>query len=228
MKGGERREGEREWVRTNTRKKLLFDKKNNATAYCNFVNRYFPNYKALKYHIENTKPSKITMCVNGGDFGLGCNAIHYLDLFEYMTNSNVKIIDALLSKSDTSNRRGTQYFELNGGIKGKDEKGNSLTITSISNSDTPVLLTYTLDDEIFQFNENDLQEFQFLKDTITNKKFNIVPTSLLSEQLIDDIYKNSSLLPTIQQIKNAHEELFKIFNPALGIKHKSNAICPVT
>lgn len=203
-------------------------KKNNATAHCNFVNRYFPNYRALKNHFEKTKPSKFKMNVNGGDFGLGCNAIHYLDLFEYITSSNVKIIDALLFKSDNLNRRGAQYFEFSGGIKGKDERGNSITITSISKSDSPVFVTYNIDDEIYQFSESDLHEFQFLNDRITNNKFNIIPTSLLTEQLIDDIYKDSSLLTTVQQTKNAHQELFKIFNLALGIKHKNKAICPVT
>jgi predicted dehydrogenase len=48
--------------------------KNGCAAYCNFVSRYFPNYIDIKNNLNKTSPIK--MVVNGGDFGLGCNALH--------------------------------------------------------------------------------------------------------------------------------------------------------
>ena len=56
--------------------KLVGDKK----IYVNFVNRYFKNYADIKQDINN---HSFTMDVVGGDFGLGCNALHYFDLFKY-------------------------------------------------------------------------------------------------------------------------------------------------
>ena len=66
--------------------------KHNGIVYCNFVSRYFDAYRLLKGHLDkSTRPVHIT--VHGGAFGLGCNAIHYLDMFQYLAADNTLFHD---------------------------------------------------------------------------------------------------------------------------------------
>ena len=78
-----------------------------ATAYCNFGNRYVKAYNEIKKIIQYSE-DKISIEVTGGLFGLGCNAIHYLDLLQFFRKDNR--IEVLSNKSkllDLPNKRVT-------------------------------------------------------------------------------------------------------------------------
>lgn len=67
--------------------------------YVNFVNRYFATAKIIKEKFNTI--GKLKLEVFGGNFNLGSNGVHYIDLFEYITgescefiNGNVREIEA--------------------------------------------------------------------------------------------------------------------------------------
>ena len=85
----------------------------NSSVYCNFVNRYFKAYQNIKNELLPNE--NIQISVHGGPFGLGCNSIHYLDLFQYLTNnSKIKYISSNITESKIKNRRGSHYKEFYG------------------------------------------------------------------------------------------------------------------
>ena len=68
-----------------------------SVAYCNFVNRYFVAYNNIKKQLDRSN-KKININVLGGalQLGLGCNAIHYIDILQYLTNNDeIQLTDSL-------------------------------------------------------------------------------------------------------------------------------------
>ena len=201
---------------------------NSATAYCNFVNRYFENYIELNKYISREKLAKINMNVIGGEFGLASNVLHYIDLFEYLSGTNLKIKKSSLVVSGKENMRGAQYKELYGSISGKSDRGDVFSISSdVSYTSMPMVII-KVDDVSFQFDQNTEKEEQIINGKRYEKEFKIVPTSVLTYPIIKDIFAGKTHLTTVEGTRNAHQEIFKHFNPVFGLPNNSDTICPIT
>ena len=63
-----------------------------------------------------------------------------------------------------------------------------------------------------------------------DSKFNFENVSNTSIHIIDDILKNDKcLLPTLNELLNAHSELFRIFNAHINKLSKEDVeLCPIT
>lgn len=198
--------------------------KNNAQAYCNFVNRYFNNYQEIKSRIN--EKSNITMTVIGGEFGLGCNALHYVDLFEYLTGKTASLTASSLVKSDLKNRRGDRYKEVLGQLAWSNDSGDKLSILSDANRNGGNEVVITFDEEVNVLNEETLRHFQSVGGNIEDKAFELKYTSSLTKVIYEDILNNSIVLPTIQETESCHVQYFEVINQALGLKPTD--ICPIT
>ncbi len=96
---------------------------NNTSTWVNCPRRMFSFYKKLKSIIS----TPIDMVVSGNNWGLGSNAIHFIDIFSYLCNAkNVAVnVDELNNEVYESKRPG--YLEFNGTMKIKNGE-NKLTI----------------------------------------------------------------------------------------------------
>jgi hypothetical protein len=198
--------------------------KNDAQAYCNFVNRYFANYQDIKSRIKDS--SIVNMTVSGGDFGLGCNSLHYVDLFEYLTGKMSKLDSYNLIKNDVEHKRGNQYKEVTGQLGWSTASGDTLSVLSDKNREGGVELTITFDGEVNVINQQTRKHFQSIDGSIENKSFELKYTSSLTKTIYEDILDNSIVLPTIQATENCHIQLFKAINNTLGLEPTD--ICPIT
>lgn len=114
-------------------------KKSGSLAFVNCPLRMWPLFQKIKARLSNSKQYSIDVCGNG--WGLGCNSIHYLDLFSFITGDeefalNFKGLDP---KWIESKRDG--YIEFTGTINGYDPKTNSsLRLTSFNAERTPILI----------------------------------------------------------------------------------------
>ena len=86
---------------------------NDAVAYCNTPNRYYKNFIELKSTINN-KIDSLKLNVFGGNNGIGCNAIHFMDLFEFLTDSLICKSSSLMKHDKSYTRRGPNYTDVNG------------------------------------------------------------------------------------------------------------------
>ena len=59
-------------------------------------------------------------------------------------------------------------------------------------------------------------------------KFSIIPTSKLSNVIIEDILKDNCRLTKIDETYITHIELFNVFNTALYGKTSIDTLCPIT
>ncbi|MDD4083091.1 MAG: Gfo/Idh/MocA family oxidoreductase [Sphaerochaetaceae bacterium] len=199
--------------------------KNGSIAYCNFVSRYFPNYIEIKNNLIKSSPIK--MIVNGGDFGLGCNALHYMDLFEYFTGKKAKIVQKDLIENVKGNRRGFIYKELLGQIVFSTDGSDLLIISAEEKRVGGNEIIITQDDRYDILNEETGRHIHFSKEEgLVTKTFEILYTSYLTNIILNDIMNGSTLLPNVEDTKNCHIELFNAANATFGLDETE--LCPLT
>lgn len=108
-----------------TEAKELIDN-NNVKAWVNCPRRMFEFYASLKLKLNKSSP--MVMEVNGGSWGLACNAIHFIDIFSFLTDSKVLTVttDDLEQKIYPSKREG--YIEIFGRLNVTFHDGHQLIL----------------------------------------------------------------------------------------------------
>ena len=99
-----------------------------AKGWVNCYRRYCPFYRELKDELKGSR--HIIAKITGGNHGLGCNAIHYVDLFCYLKDSPVSEISGeFLDNRLHQNRRSDQLVEFSGTLISKTSDDSFLDIT---------------------------------------------------------------------------------------------------
>lgn len=201
----------------------------NAKGWVNTTRRYYKSNQYIK-KIFN-KDQWIHYSVIAGNRGLGCNAIHYLDLFSWFINSeNLELNGDFLLNSTFVNKRGDNLIEFAGTIIGSDESGSVATITFLPYDNLPDIINISGKEKHIVIDEtNELSSI--LRGTIKpafsyKNEFN----SDVTKEIIQDIFTtNICILPTLKQSAALHYELFRIFNAHIkkltGIEPE---LCPIT
>jgi len=209
-------------------------KSNLVKTYVNHPRRMFQSYKELKKIIGNTFVGSFQ--VTGGDWGLGCNGLHFIDLFEFIAGSQVESIDAdwIDNKLLESKRKG--FAEFTGTLKGMLENGSTFQVTSLFGD--PVSATITIFDAenryIIQESGNPVIYSLFNANSfaLQTSPFEVEYQSSLTTQLMDDLLNNSTCsLPTFEEAKRTHmlfiKALLKRYNKSAKAKD-DNKILPIT
>ena len=200
---------------------------NNAKAWVNIPRRYFDSYKKIEKQIEKNK--RIDISVSAGNYGLGSNAIHFIDLLMWLTKDKEIFLNGdYLDKELLPSKRGIKLKEFVGKITGKTSNGSTLSINFLPYTNVPVVLNIIGEKFFFVINESN----QIMYDLInkTNLKFKTEYQSTIESKIINDILENSQTnLPTLEDSRNSHEELFKIFNSHIEkITNVKVEKCPIT
>jgi len=213
--------------------KLLesFDKYK-AKGWVDCTRRYYPFYQKIIKLVN--KESPIVFNVTAGNQGLGCNAIHFLDLFGALTQNpqGIKLNGDYLSPKLLPNKRGNDFVEFAGTIMGKIDN-NFASITFHPESDAGITVnilsknTRTFVDEgnrkaLLATKQNNWRWEKFA--------FKELYTSDLTTEIAKSIIKNDTCkLFTIQDSYYFHKELFRIFNQHIkSVTGKNVTICPIT
>ncbi len=118
-------------------------------AFVNTPRRTFEFYKKIAVKID----FPFQMEVAGSQWGLGCNAIHFLDLFFYLNQStSFEVIPNLDEEVFSSKRDG--YIEFTGAFIMKDDKKNTCQITSFKEGNLPVVVSLTDSKQKWTIHEN--------------------------------------------------------------------------
>jgi predicted dehydrogenase len=206
-------------------KAIKICKSKGISTYCNFVNRYYPNYIEIKERIGKAK--NIQMIVSGGEYGLACNSLHYIDLFQYLTGEFPHLDSALIQINNSKHKRGDNYKEVIGTLKFSNKNGDSLVLISDLKKCNEVEISISFDKEIHILNESTLVHLTYKNQLpIEKKEFHILYTSFLTNILSIDILNSNCKLPSIEETFNSHVELFKGLNPCFGLSNLDN--CPIT
>lgn len=105
-------------------------KKHNVQVYVNCPRRMYQSYGYIKSILDSSLPIK--MIVKGSDWGLCCNAIHFIDIFMKLCEAVSFDVDTtgLIPKIKESKRKG--YIEMNGSLEIHTPGDNHLSLISYS------------------------------------------------------------------------------------------------
>jgi hypothetical protein len=202
----------------------------NTKCWVNHPRRMFPYYKKLKKDLKNA--AQVSYNFQGGNWGLGCNGLHFIDYLAYLTDSSNLILNnnGLDDKIYDSKRKG--FVEFNGLLTGSIDNN---TFSLYSNSqETPSIFTIVSDILVATIDEgagiiNISKKENAWKNEIIKEKI-IYFQSELSNILIEDLLVNNICsLPTYKKAMNLHIVFIKsLLNHMNKINGKDNKLCPIT
>jgi len=186
-------------------------------------------YKKLKTQLNLDE--KIQMKVEGSLWGMGCNSIHFIDLFAYLTAcKDFDFIGCHLDKEIINSKR-PGFKEFTGTLIGKNSQGHSLTLSCDSGNDPYKIkiingsqkheITDCIDHVVHRF-------FDWKEESVEEVAipFQSQTTHRLVYKIIND--KNCDL-PSYRDSMNLHLPLIKVL-----IEHLQNITgdkvekCPIT
>lgn len=211
-----------------TIKELLEER--NTVCWVNHPKRMYPFYQALKNSLKGA--TQISYSFQGGDSGLGCNALHHIDTFSYLTGeSDFSVESECLDKTIyESNRKG--FIEFYGLMSGKLGK-HPFSLYSNGQS-APEVLSITSDILVVKIDES-RGIYQLAKKENdwkweTHEEKIVYYQSELSNVLLEDILvKEKCDLPTYEEAMNLHIPFIESLLTHMDqINGKKNTLCPIT
>ena len=209
-------------------KQLLLNlEKYGAKGWINTNRRYFSFYQKIKPFFSSEYP--ITMKVTAGNKGLGSNALHYVDLFNwFIENTSTKLDGSKLHKKIFPNKRNPQLMEFAGIINGINGKSN-LIISFFPNDNSSIIVEIFNKENcisIDEITENIISSQGFFSDLA----FEYEHVSSLTTKITNDILTNDiCLLPSAEELYFIHKEIFQIFNTHIKrIRNEDTKLCPIT
>ena len=119
--------------------KLAKEKGIEKNIQVNFIRRSWPHVKKIFDYCKNE--DEFVMTINGGAIGIGCNGIHFIDKFIYLSNEEKPILNWVkLSNKTIQSGRGKQFFDYGGNFVLTSSKGAFFASIS-SNSSSNVVMT---------------------------------------------------------------------------------------
>jgi hypothetical protein len=204
----------------------------NVITYVNHPRRMFESYNNLKLKIDTNSQSVFS--VVGGNWGIGCNALHLLDLFVYLSGKKLQDINVDSIEDDLLESPRKGFVEFTGTLTGHLSDGSFFSITSLKGESTPISVTIFNKEQRFVIQEGGTpQIYEFLKTNLfscNNDTFKIQYQSELSTNIASGLLENDfCLLPTYDEARHTHElflaKMLKKYNKITGLQA---TILPIT
>jgi hypothetical protein len=193
--------------------------------------RMVPFYKELKTKINKT--TSLDYNVSGSLIGIGCNAIHYLDMLAYFSGqSDFKLFNDLLDKAIIPSKR-PGFIEFTGTLHGVSPEGSRFVLTSFAQGEAPVVISIVTNTLRCLIRENEAK--CWISEASTNWVWQeidfVIPfQSQLTHLAIQKILDTGSCdLTTYEESSKLHKQLLKTFSKHL---HENSTLeggaCPIT
>jgi len=207
--------------------------KSNVKVWVNHPRRMVGKYEEIRNTIL-AKNEKVVFDLVGGNWGLGCNGLHFLDLLTYLTNDELECIDESYVDNLIHESKRKNYIEFTGTLKGKTKNGHIFSITSFNGIATPITITIGSTSSRWSIIEGTKSKVAFSSsETDFNKiedEFIIDYQSNLTTEVIKNLLKNGQCkLPTYNEAAKTHmlfiEALLRKFN---HLSNSNTEICQIT
>jgi len=112
---------------------------NQINAWVNCPRRMFGFYNELKNQFSDSK--QLIFNVSGGDWGIGCNSIHFIDCLAFMSDDNQFTINVSNLDRIVYPSKRVGYKEFSGVITAVTKRGDIMTLISQKDSISPTIIT---------------------------------------------------------------------------------------
>lgn len=205
-------------------------KEKNILTWVNLCVRTWDFYENLKKLIE--KPV-IEIYATGSLWGLGCNAIHYIDLVSFLTDCNdYAIAGQFLDKKIIPSKRKGQ-IEFTGLLTGQFSNGSKFVLSSFPSGNIPNKTEIISDSFRCTILENEKKAWlSTVKSDWKNVEIPYLPIyqSQLTNIFVTDIFNTGNCrLPSYSHAMNLHLPMLKAYLRHLSlINNKQIEICQIT
>lgn len=159
-------------------------------AWVNCTRREFEPYQSLKSEL---KAENFEFMLSGSNWGLGCNAVHYLDLICFLAGTdNLEVsVDGLYKTILDSKRK--PYKEILGMITGRVGRCVHFSLTDHGGDGIPVSITIKTPSKIYLINEaRQLLSIGEMNGSYKNVDFNLPYISQVMERIIGKIIERGN------------------------------------
>lgn len=191
-------------------------RKHGVKAFVNCARRMWPNYQEIKKQLR--KDTNICLYVQGTNWGLASNAIHFLDLFYYLSEENQITMDSSHLTHILTNKR-DGYIELAGALTGSIESTNRFKVTS--NVGEGISLEIVIESEQRKYVINEPKQLlTYCNDEVSlEKEFKVYYQSVLTHQVYEQLLVTGQCdLASFEESATLHLKLLTSFNQFLGAK----------
>ena len=200
-------------------------KSKGVSAWVNCPYRMFEGYHKLKDKLDTSKPLIATFG-KGGNWGLCCNAIHYIDIFLFLANSEDYVSDLSRLENKVIDSKRLGYVELIGDYIIRTPKGDELTLQTSLDGEMEQVIHIKNGNHIISVDEaNNIIDFD-------GDVFELGYTyqSGLTGRLIDNlIEQNNCMLSTYEASSHYHLLFLNAVMPFINkIKGWETDSCPIT
>lgn len=202
-------------------------KKNGVNAWVNCARREWDSYNWLVKHLANVKTFNVSYV--GGNWGLGCNAIHILDLIELLTSDSIDSINAdyLLPGLIESKRKG--FHEFFGTLIGCTTKGFFFSINCMESNSTELLIVEADDMSIIVDETSQRVRIKNAQDNWKEESFNIAYQSQLTAKVVKSILTgNGCRLSKYEASMELHLKLLDSLRGYFANEGIEEGISPIT
>ncbi|MDA9650991.1 Gfo/Idh/MocA family oxidoreductase [Candidatus Pelagibacter sp.] len=172
-------------------------------------------FKEIKHFFLKSK--KIFLKISGGNWGLCCNSIHYIELFEYLTNRRKPLNLKSYSFEKIIESKRSDFYEIIGKLNFTSKCGSSIFFQTHEELTSKLPLIISIMDE-----NNNSVDIECRRDSYKcsfsidgkkfKKEFNEIYQSQLTEKIINEIIKkNYCSLPNYKTSMAQHLLLLNPF-----------------
>lgn len=205
----------------------------NTKCWVNHPRRMNKVYKELKKGLMSK--GKVTFQVFGSEWGLACNSLHFIDLFEFITNSKLDSLSTDFLDNEVKNSKRDGFIEFSGTLIGNISGNNSFSITS-ENSDkqiAPSICIMSKDFRVFIQELEPSKIYLFKRSNnfiLEEKSLEISLQSNLTTELFSQLNNIGECdLPTFEEASLTHQIFISsLLNHWNKITRQEKIILPIT
>ena len=199
-------------------------------AWVNCARRQMDSYQKLKEELSMAKEMRIV--ISGGEWGLACNAIHEIDLVEFLSGSNDTVINKIDLLPIVVDSKRSGYKEVYGTIEGKSGRCSFFSINCMKDTNVPDIMTISTDIGQYIVYEGKRKLYTLTEKNqyeIEERDFDMPYQSQMTQLVMEDILQNGkSRLVEFDDSARLH---LQFINPMLEFFEKmgmEKGICPIT
>lgn len=205
----------------------------NCKTWVNCPRRTVSFYQELAKVLKDEK--EIQFCMSGVDWGLGCNAVHYLDLAAYLSGDKKFVLSGEKLDDEIRESKRSGFKEVTGIMTGQGDKCTYLSLVSKENGDEPPLITIRTPNIVCLIKETEQKAFMMssdnkwkLEEYAVVGKYQSELTNLVAEDILNT--GECDLTPYAESAE-IHlpfiRAMLKFFNKNKNAEERTD-LCPIT
>ena len=198
-------------------------------CWVNLVRRAWPGYQALRRQLAGDR--RVEMQALGPDFRLASNAVHYLDLYAFLTGVHVSALDGSGIDPEPMASRRAEFRELSGILRGAGADGRRITLASHRGGKLPFVIQFFAPD--LHWIVRELEGKAWCASAATDwtwreAAFATLDMSAMTNAYAEILDHGRSVLPTFAESAEDHLNLLAVYNRHWFGAGAAEAACPIT